>query len=48
MAWMDNYDLNVFTPNEMRVTHAMAIEYTQHPGNTVEEVDSCDSANLIP
>jgi len=48
MAWMDNYDLNVFTPNGMRETHAMAIEFTQHPGNTVEEADSGDSTNLIP
>ena len=29
-AWCDNYDLQVYTPNGCRETHAMAIEVTQH------------------
>ena len=31
MVSMDNYDLNVYTPNGTRETHDMAIQYTQHP-----------------
>ena len=30
-SWVDNYDLNVFTPNGCRETHALAIEITQQP-----------------
>ena len=29
-AWCDNFDLNVFTPNGMRETHSMAVEFVQH------------------
>jgi len=28
-SWFDNYDLNIFTPNGKRETHAMAIEFMQ-------------------
>lgn len=29
-TWCDNFDLNVFTPNGMRETHSMAVEFVQH------------------
>lgn len=28
-AWFDNYDLNIYTPNGTRETHAMAVEFMQ-------------------
>ena len=28
-AWFDNFDLQVFTPNDSRETHCMAVEFTQ-------------------
>lgn len=34
-SWCDNYDLVVFTPNGRRSTHAMAIEFTQHPAGII-------------
>ena len=34
-AWFDNYNLNVYTPNGKRETHAMAIEFIQHTLPTV-------------
>ena len=39
-AWCDNFDLLVCTPNGRRETHAMAIEFQQHPSGVLE----CDSA----
>jgi hypothetical protein len=38
-AWCDNYDLNVFTPNGKRETHAMAVEFTQHPTFDAQEME---------
>ena len=38
-GWFDNYDLNIFTPNGRRETHAMAIEFTQQ-----KAASSTDSA----
>ena len=38
-SWCDNYDLVVFTPNGRRSTHAMAIEFTQHPSSTPNPTD---------
>ena len=35
-VWVDNYDLNIFTPNGCRGTHALATEVTQHPLPTDE------------
>ena len=37
--WIDNYDLNVFTPNGRRETHALAIEFTQHPSENQTDED---------
>ena len=39
-GWFDNFDLLVFTPNGRRETHAVAIEYQQHPSGVLE----CGSA----
>ena len=45
-AWFDNYDLNVFTPNGMRETHAMAIEFMQHPYVMPQEIEVADKDEL--
>ena len=39
-GWFDNVDLIVCTPNSRRETHAMAVEFQQHPSGVLE----CDSA----
>ena len=39
-GWFDNFDLLVCTPNGRRETHAMAIEFQQHPSGVLE----CGSA----
>ena len=39
-GWFDNVDLLVCTPNGRRETHAMAIEFQQHPSVVLE----CGSA----
>ena len=39
-GWFDNVDLLVCTPNGRRETHAMAIEFQQHPSDVLE----CGSA----
>ncbi len=36
-SWVDNYDLNIFTPNGCRETHALAVEVTQQPLIGVDE-----------
>jgi hypothetical protein len=36
-AWVDNYDLNIFTPNGCRGTHALVIEVTQQPPDDEDE-----------
>ena len=33
-CWCDNFDLQVYTPNGCRETHAMAIEFVQHTDKT--------------
>ena len=30
-SWVDNYDLNIFTPNGCRSTHALVLQVTQQP-----------------
>ena len=41
-GWFDNYDLNVFTPNGKRETHAMAVEFSQNKLDVVsEDSDVC-------
>jgi len=30
-CWADNYDLYIASPNGMKSTHAMVMEFTQHP-----------------
>ena len=30
-SWDDNFDLVVFTPNGLRMTHAMATQFVQNP-----------------
>lgn len=37
-SWCDNYDLKVFTPNGMRETHAMVVEWRQQPSETDERL----------
>ena len=39
-GWFDNFDLLVCTPNGRRETHAMAIDFQQHPSGVLE----CGSA----
>jgi len=39
-GWFDNFDLLVCTPNGRRETHAMAIEFQQHPSGVLK----CGSA----
>ena len=36
-GWFDNYDLNVFTPNGKRETHAMAVEFSQNNLDVVSD-----------
>ena len=40
-SWIDNYDLQVFTPNGNRETHALAIELTQQGRVHDEEQTMC-------
>ena len=35
-GWFDNFDLLVCTPNGRRETHAMAIEFQQHPSGVLD------------
>ena len=46
MSWIENYNLNVFTPHEMRETQAIAIKFTQHPTAEAEHDD--EEAIIIP
>ena len=39
-SWVDNYDLNVFTPNGCRATHALVVEVTQQPTYNEDRVGS--------
>ena len=39
-GWFDNVDLSMCTPNGRRQTHAMAVEFQQHPSGVLE----CGSA----
>ena len=45
MSWVDNYDLNVFTPNGCRETHSLVVELTQQPesGPADEEMSASNS-----
>eukprot|EP00745_Piridium_sociabile_P018840 TRINITY_DN28551_c0_g2_i7.p1 TRINITY_DN28551_c0_g2~~TRINITY_DN28551_c0_g2_i7.p1 ORF type:complete len:249 (-),score=41.05 TRINITY_DN28551_c0_g2_i7:725-1471(-) len=35
-SWADNYDLNITSPNGMKTTHTMVMEFTQHPAGIIE------------
>ena len=35
-SWADNYDLCIMSPNGMKTTHAMVMEFTQHPAGIIE------------
>ena len=51
-SWVDKYDLNVFTPNSCRGTHALVIEVTQQPPEYDDENEEEDNMSsnfpLIP
>ena len=49
MSWVDNYDLNVFTPNGCRETHSLVVELTQQPesGPADEEMSTSNSEEDI-
>ena len=34
-SWADNYDLYIASPNGMKSTHAMVMEFTQHPAGII-------------
>ena len=34
-SWADNYDLYISSPNGMKSTHAMVMEFTQHPSGII-------------
>ncbi|MES9884496.1 MAG: hypothetical protein ABW185_26930, partial [Sedimenticola sp.] len=46
-SWVDNYDLNIFTPNGCRETHALAVEVTQQPLIRVDENADIEPADPI-
>ena len=35
-SWADNYDLYIASPNVTRATHAMFMDFTQHPAGIIE------------
>ena len=35
-SWADNYDLYIVSPNGTKTTHAMVMEFTQHPAGIIE------------
>ena len=35
-SWCDNYDLYIQSPNGMKTTHTMVMEFTQHPAGIIE------------
>ncbi len=35
-SWADNYDLYIASPNGTKSTHAMVMEFTQHPAGIIE------------
>ena len=35
-SWADNYDLYIASPNGIKTTHAMVMEFTQHPAGIIE------------
>ena len=35
-SWADNYDLYIASPNGIKATHAMVMEFTQHPAGIIE------------
>ena len=49
MSWVDNYDLNVFTPNGCCETHSLVVELTQQPesGPADEEMSASNSEEDI-
>ena len=48
-VWCDNYDLNIYTPNGARETHAMAIEFTQQASQAHSQLQSNQvAATTIP
>ncbi len=47
-SWIDNYDLNIATPNGCRETHALVVEVTHQPTNDVDQEDETDSNTSHP
>ena len=43
-SWVDNYDLNVFTPNGYRESHALVVQVTQQ----TQVEDEQDTIQVIP
>ena len=43
--WCDNYDLTVSTPNEMRETHGMVIEWQQQQNTPMNDHHTEDEEN---
>ena len=35
-SWADNFDLYIASPNRIKPTHAMVMEFTQHPAGIIE------------
>ena len=35
-SWADNYNLSIASPNGTKTTHAMVMEYTQHPTEPIQ------------
>ena len=47
-AWIDNFDLKLFTPNGMRETHCLAIQFSQSENTDGTHVnDPQDAQDLI-
>ena len=48
-AWIDNFDLKIFTPNGMQETHCLAIQFSQSDNTDGTHVnDPQDPQDLIP
>ncbi|MES9884700.1 MAG: hypothetical protein ABW185_27970 [Sedimenticola sp.] len=46
-SWIDNYDLNVFTPNGCRETHALVVEVTQQPTDDDDDSGDWDTSHQV-
>ena len=45
-GWFDNFDLNIFTPNGRRETHAMAIEFTQQKAESSTDSNATSESDI--